>query len=177
MSSEYDIRLAVAADFSAIRSFYNQLIDDMLSWKHHPMWDKEGHPSDAYLQAALDAGQLWVACFAGEVVAALIVNHDANEGYFSTPWKVSAAAGEFSVVHAFGVSTRHQGRGLGTAMMQGVIERARAAGEKAVRLDVIDLNLPAARAYTRLGFYKCAEISLYYPEVGWQLFHMYEYAL
>ena len=103
------MRLATAADYAAVRAFYNQLIDDMENLPYHPMWDKEGHPSDAYLQSAMAGGELWLAEHAGLVVAALIVNQAANEGYLSVPWKVQAAPGEYTILHAFGVDIRHQG--------------------------------------------------------------------
>ncbi len=177
MTSEYKIRRASADEFPAVRAFYDQLIDDLLQQPYHPMWDKNGHPSSAYLQAALAAGELWVAEAGGELVAAMIVNHEANDGYLEVPWRVEAKPGEFSVIHALGVSLRYQGRGLGAAMLNAVIERARRANEKAVRLDLIDLNLPVSRFYTGFGFYKCSEVKLFYAEVGWQLFHMFEYKL
>lgn len=174
----FSLRVASSVDFAAVRAFYNQLIDDMADKPYHPMWDKEGHPSDAYLQNALAAGELWLAEDAeGAVVASLIVNQEANEGYLEVPWKVQAAPGEVSILHAFGVSSRLQGRGLGSAIMQFIAARARSAGQKALRLDLIDFNLPAQKVYLKLGFCKCAEVKLYYEEVGWQLFHMFELPL
>ena len=62
-------------------------------------------------------------------------------------------------------------------MMHHVIRLCREAGDKAIRLDLIDLNRPTEKVYFKLGFTKCAEIELYYEEVGWQLFHMFELAL
>ncbi len=171
------MRQAVAADFAAVRSFYDALIDDLLQRPHHPLWAKDGHPSDAYLQSAINGGELYVAESAGEVVAAVVVNSAANDGYNSVPWRVNAGPGEFIIVHAFGVSVRHQGRGLGSALMHAIIDSARAAGIKAVRLDLIEHNRPTEKVYFKLGFVKCAEIKLYYEEVGWQLFHMFELAL
>lgn len=171
------IRRADVNDFTAVRVFYNQLIDDMVNLPYHPMWDKEGHPSDAYLCSAIEGGELLLAECGTEIAGAVIVNHAANEGYRSVSWKVDAAEGEFSIIHAFGVSTRFQGRGIGSCMMRYIIDHARAAGEKALRLDVIDFNRPVEKMYLKAGFYKCCEIELYYPEVDWQLFHMYELAL
>lgn len=173
----YVMRLASAADFPAIRAFYDRLIDDMEHLPHHPMWDKEGHPSDACLRSALAGGELWVADAAGSVAGALILNHAANDGYRQVPWCVQAGPEQVAIVHAFGVATSHQGKGLGSAMMRHVISHCRAAGDKAIRLDLIDLNRPAEKVYLGLGFTRCAEIELYYEEVGWQLFHMFELAL
>lgn len=178
MPEGFSLRLGNAGDFAAVRAFYDQLIDDMVNLPYHPMWDKEGHPSDTYLEQALQQGEMWLAIMnPDKVVGALIVNHAANEGYFSIPWRVQAERGEFSVLHAFGISRQFQGRGLGSAMMNFIIARAREAGQKAIRLDLIDFNLPAQRAYLKLGFVKCAEVRMYYKEVGWQLFHMFELPL
>lgn len=171
------IRQASVAEFAAVRAFYDHLIDALETRPHHPMWSKDGHPADAYLMAALERSELWIAELQGQLVGAMVVNHDANDGYRNVAWRVQADATEVSIVHALGVSPHCQGQGIGSAMMHHVMDCARAAGEKAIRLDLIDLNLPAERVYLSLGFYKCAEVRLFYKEVGWQLFHMYEYAL
>ena len=85
--------------------------------------------------------------------------------------------GEFTVIHTLGVATAYQRRGIGAAMVRHAMVLGAEAGHKAVRLDLIDHNLPAEPAYTKLGFRKCGSIRLFYESVGWQLFHMYEFAL
>lgn len=177
MPAGYAMRVAEIADFPAIRAFYNQLIDDLSQKEYHPMWDKEGHPADAYLRQAIEGHELLIVECEGDVVAALVVNGEANDGYKSVPWKVDASEGEFIIVHAFGVSSRHQGKGLGSAIMRAVMQQARAEGKKAIRLDLIDHNLPTGQVYVKLGFQPVAQVELYYAEVGWQTFHMFEYAL
>jgi ribosomal protein S18 acetylase RimI-like enzyme len=81
------------------------------------------------------------------------------------------------VVHAFGVATCMQGKGLGTAMMHAVMDMARSAGKKAIRLDLIDHNRGVEHVYTGMGFRKCGELKLFYAEVGWQMFHLFEFTL
>lgn len=177
MPAGYSLRLAQVADFSAVRAFYDQLIDDLMKQPYHPMWEKDGHPADSYLREAIESGELWLAESENAIAGAMVVNSAANDGYKQVPWQVEAAPEEVVIVHAFGVSTRHQGRGLGSAMMREVMAQARAAGKKAIRLDLIDFNRPIEKVYLSLGFTKCAELELYYEEVGWQLFHMFEYVL
>lgn len=173
----YTLRVATEADFSAVRAFYDELIDELASRPYHPMWSKEGHPSDDYLRSAISGGELWLADSATGIAGVMVINGDANDGYKQVPWNIPAEQGEFVIVHAFGVSARHQGRGLGSAMMHAVMCCARAEGKKCIRLDLIDHNRPTEKIYLKLGFTKCAEIQLYYEEVGWQIFHMFEYAL
>ena len=177
MPAGYTLRLARVADFATVRAFYDQLIDDMMKLPYHPMWEKDGHPADSYLRSAIEDGELWVAEEGATIVGAMVVNSAANDGYRQVPWLVEAAPEEVLIVHAFGVSTRHQGRGLGSAMMHEVMALGRASGKKSIRLDLIDFNRPTEKVYLRLGFTKCAELKLFYEEVGWQLFHMFEYAL
>lgn len=177
MPAGYSLRLAQETDFSSVRAFYDQLIDDMMKLPYHPMWEKDGHPADSYLLSAIVAGELWLAESEGSIAGVMVVNSAANDGYKQVPWQVDAAPEDVVIVHAFGVSTNHQGRGLGSAMMREVMAQARAAGKKAIRLDLIDFNRPTEKVYLRLGFTKCAELKLYYKEVGWQLFHMFEYVL
>ena len=171
------MRVARTADFAAVRLFYDELIDDLQKRPHHPMWSRDGHPSDDYLRAAVDGGELWLAEQDGKIAGTMVVNHSANDGYKGVPWQVQAAPEQVVIVHAFGVSPCHQGRGLGSAMMRETIDRCRAAGDTAMRLDLIDLNRPAEKIYLKLGFVHCASVELYYEEVGWQLFHMFELVL
>lgn len=177
MPDGYTMRIATEADFSAVRAFYDELIDELEKRPYHPMWDKKGHPSDDYLRAALAGGELWLAETGNEIAGAMVVNGAANDGYNKVPWQIPAEQGEYLIVHAFGVSFKHQGKGLGSAMMYDVIARARSAGMKTIRLDLIDCNRPTEKVYFKLGFTKCAEMELFYEEVGWQLFLMFELAL
>ena len=177
MPAGFSMRLAAENDFAAIRAFYNQLIDDLVRRPYHPLWARNGHPSDDYLRKAIAENELWVAENSGQIVAAVVVNSEVNEGYNEVTWQVQAGPGEFTCLHAFGVSARLQGQGIGKAMMQGIIDMTRREGKKAIRLDLIDFNRTTGKVYEKFGFCKCAELKLYYPEVGWQLFHMYERVL
>ena len=176
-SGTWKIRLATEADLEPLQSFYWQLTDDLEKQPYHPLWEKGVYPDAAYLQASIAAGELWVADMQGQIAAAMVVNDRCNEGYMQVAWQVQAAMGEFTVIHTLGVATACQRRGIGAAMVRHAIVLAAETGHKAVRLDLIDHNLPAEPAYTKLGFRKCGSIRLFYPSVGWQLFHMYEYGL
>ena len=50
------------------------------------------------------------------------------------------------------VAREARGAGIGTRLMEGVFEEARARGYPSVRLDVIDTNWRARKLYERLGF-------------------------
>lgn len=171
------IRRATASEFAAVRDFYWQLIDDMATAPYHPVWEKGVYPDDDYLRVSIAAGELWVADAGGQIAGAMVVNSRCNEGYMQAKWHSDAQEGEFTVIHTLGVGVAYQRQGIGASMSRHAISLAVAAGHKAVRLDLIDHNLPAAPAYTKLGFRRCDTLRLFYDSVGWQVFHMFEYPL
>lgn len=57
------------------------------------------------------------------------------------------------------------------------IRQARETGQKAIRLDVIEDNLPAEKLYRKLGFQYITSHRLFYEDTGWYEFHLYEYRL
>lgn len=58
------------------------------------------------------------------------------------------------------VTEQARGLGVGTALLDGVIEKARQGGFAAVSLDVIDTNHAARRLYERIGFVPVRTVSV-----------------
>lgn len=174
---EVMIRRAVASDYEAVQAFYDQLADDLEKEPYHPCWRKGVYPDEAYLRGAIESGELRLAEVQGQVAASMVVNAQANEGYLQGNWNTDARPGEYGVIHTLGVGTAYRRRGIGRQMIQHALELSSAAGYKAVRLDLIDHNLPAAPVYTRMGFCCCGSVRLFYDAVGWQTFHLFEYVL
>ena len=174
---EMTIRRAEESDYEAVQSFYDRLSDDLEKEPYHPCWQKGVYPNEAYLRGAIRAGELRLAEVQGQIAAAMVVNALANEGYLQGEWNVDAAPGEYGVIHTLGVGTAYRRRGIGRQMIQHALELFAAAGYKAVRLDLIDHNLPAAPVYTKAGFRECGSVRLFYDAVGWRTFYLFEYAL
>ena len=172
-----DIRKATVEDYPRIIVFYYNLIDEMENSPYRPLWEKEVYPSPEMLKNAIAAGEMYMG-FEGEKCAScMIANHSYNEGYKKIHWNVDAADGEFFVIHALGVAPDCAGRGLAKEMVRFVIALARANGAKAVRLDTLEGNVPAERAYTKIGFKRLDMISMFYPDTGWMNFTAFEYVL
>lgn len=55
-------------------------------------------------------------------------------------------------LYAMWVAPEARGSGAATALIEAVVEWARAAGYRFLRLDVADTNEPAVRLYSRIGF-------------------------
>lgn len=172
-----EIIKAEASAYEATRRFYHSLIDEMERAGNHVTWVKDVYPSPEFLRASAQAGTLYLGMEDGEIAAAMVLNHEASEGYRGAPWEVDADDAEVLVIHALGVHPRFGGRGLGAKMTEGAIRIARDAGMKAIRLDVQRGNDPARRIYVRCGFKPIAEVSMYYENTGLDTFELFEYAL
>jgi len=80
-------------------------------------------------------------------------------GWFTALWRYAlgimlhrkARAGEL-VMDGIAVDENLRGQGIGTKLLQGVIDFARAHGYQTVRLDVVDTNPRARQLYERVGF-------------------------
>lgn len=171
------IRAARADEFEAVRCFYHRLIDMMEGSKFHPRWEKFVYPADDFLRGSIERGELYVGMLGEEIAAAMAINGEGAEGYGGAPWSVSAADGEFSVIHALGVLPSHHGRGFARELVAAAKGVARCLGHKALRLDVLNGNLPAVRLYESEGFRFVSRVELFYEDTGLTDFLLYEYAL
>lgn len=171
------IRAAHADEFEKVRGFYHELIDMMEGSEFHPRWEKFVYPSDDFIRSSIERGELYVGLLIGEIVGAMSVNGEGTEGYEGAPWGVNAARGEFSVIHALGVLPSHHGRGFARGLVATAKDVARGLGHKALRLDVLDGNLPAVKLYESEGFRFVSRVKLFYEDTGLTDFLLYEYAL
>ncbi|MDO4489021.1 MAG: GNAT family N-acetyltransferase [Eubacteriales bacterium] len=174
------IRKAKKTEFESIVAFYYKLIDDMQGLEYKPMWKKGIYPSLKMLREELDAGHIYIGIMsldADEIVACLIANHSCNESYNEIEWPTKAEASEVTVIHALGVAVDHAGQGIAQKMCKHVIEECRAAGQKAIRLDVLTGNKPAEALYPKCGFKSVKKLSMYYEDTGWTNFELFELSL
>ncbi len=169
-------------DYRRIRLFYHTLIDDMQSVEYHPGWRKDVYPDPDELKRKITDGCLYYGVEQGEaspeIVSSMVIDHSfQDDAYAKAEWCIEASAEEILVIHMLGVSVKYAGRGLGRQMVRFAIEEAGKTGMKAVRLDVLEGNIPAEQLYLSMGFSYRNTVTMFYPDVGWMDFKLYEYAL
>ena len=173
-----NISKAKNEEYDLIRAFYHTLIDDMQSSEYHPGWQKDIYPAPDELKKEIAEGNLYCGYVDGEIVACMEVNHDfQDDAYAKAEWKVDATAEEILVIHMLGVGIKHARKGYAKQMVRFVIELAEKTKMKAVRLDVMKGNLPAERLYPAMGFAYRNTVPMFYPDVGWMEFELYEYVI
>ena len=171
------IRAARSGEYEAVRAFYHSLIDEMQSSPYLPGWEKDIYPSNEYLRALIDRGELYVGEVDGEIAAAMALNGDCNEGYTNVCWPVQAQPEEVVIIHILCVHPRHAGRGYAKALLDWAIADAKRKDKKAIRLDVLKGNLPAERLYRGKGFQYIDTFQMYYDDTDWADFELFEHAL
>ena len=101
----------------------------------------------------------------------------ATKGYAKAQWSIYAEPEEVAIIHILCVHPRHAGCGYAKQLLDWAISHAKRQGKKAIRLDVLQGNLPAERLYRGKGFQYIDTIRMFYEDTGWTDFGLYEYPL
>ena len=104
-----------------------------------------------FLKDAIAEQTLYFAYLKESLVGAMILNHEYAPEYESVKWQIDANKDEIVVIHALGVSASYQGKGIAKKMVSSVIEMCKNSSFKAIRLDVLKKNIPAAKLYLSMG--------------------------
>lgn len=171
------IKKANMESYEKVRDFYYSLTDAMEGSEFPPGWKRDVYPTQEYLCRSIKNGELFFGDADGRIVSCMIVNHEYNDGYKTVRWSVNAEDRELWVIHALGVHPAFSGKGIAKQMVRKVIADAQKENIRTIRLDVLEGNLPAEKAYTRLGFRYLSTIPMYYEDTGWTNFKIYEYVL
>lgn len=163
--------------YNDIRYFYHSLIDGMQESLYDIGWKKDIYPSPEFLQESIANGELYVCIEKNEIVAAMVLNHQCNDGYKKFHWMMDAMEDEVLIIHALGVHPVHSGKGIAKAMIKKAIDIAAYDCQKAIRLDVLKGNVPAEKLYTKMGFQYMDTLQMYYEDTGWTYYELYEYVL
>lgn len=172
-----EIIKASEQQFPAVRAFYHAMIDELKGTPYDLGWKKDIYPAPDFLMNSLRNGELFLSVEDNEVIASMILNHVGNDSYRQCQWQTEAQDNEITIIHALGVLPSHGGRGIGKRMVQFAIDTAKQNRQKVIRLDVLKGNLPAEKLYTSMGFQKVCTLKMFYENIGWTTFDLYEYPL
>ena len=170
------IKKACYEQYFAVRAFYHAVIDGLPA-SGCAGWKKDIYPAPNYLQESIRRGELYIGMEDDNIIAAMILNHDCNEGYQNFQWPTQAKPDEITVIHALGVHPLHTGKGHAKELVKFAVETARSECQKVIRLDVLKGNVPAEKLYIGLGFQHLHTLQMFYEDTGWSDFKLYEYKL
>ena len=169
-----DICIANKNEYQRVVDFYHRLITEMQPYSYHPTWIIGTYLSDEYLKQLTENGQVFLGLESDRIVAAMVLNNLPNEGYETVHWQVPATDDKATILHLLGVLPACWGKGFGKRLLDYAECFLKAKGQKALRLDVMEENLPARQLYRQNGFTEIETIRMYYESTGWSGFTMYE---
>ena len=150
------VRAARAEDADGVWQMYGEVCDAMLGTPYDCEWVLGVHPTREELDAATQAGELFVACdedaTGAPLAGAFVLNGVQTPGYANASWPVDAAPGEVAVIHLLTTAVWARGRGAGRAMLAYAADEACRRGKRVVRLDVFTNNAPALALYASCGY-------------------------
>ena len=171
------ITKASVEQFQAVKDFYYSVIDGIGNADDSVAWQKDVYPAPDFLKESIRHGELYIAVEDGKIIGAMVLNHQCNEEYNKVQWPTNAENTEVTVVHALAVLPTHTRRGYAKQMVHFVIDHARTSRQKAVRLDVLKRNIAAVKLYSGMGFRYIDTLPMFYEDIGWTDFDLYEYTI
>lgn len=148
------LRPATAADLPAMLEIYNEAIIHTTSSYH-------------YEPRTLDQWTVWFADKTSQGMPVFVAADERNNvigwstfGIFRGAW----AGYRFSVEHSLYVAEKQRGRGLGKALLQGLIDEARQRGYHTLVAGVDASNQVSLRLHRSMGFFQVA----HFREVGYK---------
>ncbi len=164
------LKQAKRHDLEQIVSFYQEVIEDLNRRTNFPVWRWGLHPNRQMLEQAIDKGHLvlfdspsrlseaetFKNGFTGmdyPFVGALIVNRE-DIDCIRVPWHTDS----FLAIHLFAIHPALSRRHLADELIEELADAARDLNVEALRLDVVENNLPAYSLYMRHGFNELCEL-------------------
>ncbi len=171
------IRKASPDQFPDVREFYYAVIDGIGDSDDSAGWKKDIYPTQESLLSFINSGELHIAVENEKIIGAMVLNHQYNDGYRTVPWTVHVEDSAVTVIHILAVHPKYVRKGYAKKLVQYAIDHARRNGQKVIRLDVLKGNLAAKKLYITMGFRYVAALPMFYEDVGWTEFELYEYSL
>ncbi len=168
------MELVPAYDFETVKSRYIDVIDHTAGIKQYAGWEYGKHPTEQGLRSYIENGEMYLLLVQGDIAGMVVVVMSQGQEYEAVSWAEKLENHEVATLHLLAVCPEYQGRSLGSVILDLVGELAKRHGKKALRLDVMESNLPAQRMYEKAGFVYRGKQHWYAENTGWTDFLLYE---
>lgn len=161
-------------DFSAIRAAYIDIIEHTPGLPEQTKWNYGLHPSDEDIMEYIEGGNMYMYKDGEAIAGVVALVFSQNEDYHPVNWTTEAEDDEVLVPHILALTPAYRSSGIGTHMLQAMLQEGKKKGNKVCRLDTLATNLTGQHFYTRQGFTYCGIQNWYAGNAGWIDFMMYE---
>ncbi len=168
------MELVPAHDFESVRNGYIDVIDHTAGIEQYARWEYGKHPTDEGLRSHIENGEMYLLTDQGRVAGMAVLVMGQGKEYEAVPWAEKLENDEVATLHLLAVCPEYRGRSLGSTILELACELAKQRGKKAMRLDVLESNLPARHLYEKAGFVYRGKQRWYAENTGWEDFLLYE---
>lgn len=162
------IRRAVSEDIKNIEEGYHEHFQFEKEHVAYTVFKEGVYPTRADAERALHQGTLYVYEENETVLGSIILDEKQPEEYKKIAWPSQAPDDKVRVIHLLMVRPCAAGKGVGSALVNYVLEEAKKSSCMAVRLDTGEQNVPAVSLYKKMGFQLTAASSM---KVGGAIAH------
>lgn len=147
--NDYEFSLAAGNDISEIVDIYHSLVGTSGC-----AWNMD-YPDRAMAASDVDRGALYVLRMDGKIIA--VVSTDVPDELMHLPW----APKNPCELARLGVAQAMQNQGVGTVLLQNIIETIKKQGFDGIIMLVSKVNPAALALYEKNGFERCGETRMY----------------
>lgn len=164
------LRKAHINEANEILSFYEDIIFSIRDSEFNPKWN-DSYPDMEFIKESILKEELYVYPQNG-LKACLVINNELEKEYSNVKWHINAETDEIIAIHTFAVKST--GKGIGKEIFDHIVKEAIKNNKKTIRIDVIDGNIGAQRAFEKWGFEYVDSVEMFHEAVGWETFHLFE---
>ena len=164
-------------DITTVGVFYDKIVEYLDLHVNYPKWRYKDYPSEDSVRQMTSTGSQFIIEDDDRIIGAFVLNTDPQGDYDRGSWSRDLPVGSYMIIHTLAIAPEYQGRGLACEVISYCIETARKNGFKAIRLDIVPTNTPAAHLYEKNGFSYAGTVDLQRGIEGIPEFSLYELCL
>ncbi len=171
------MKLVQAHDPETVKEHYIRVIENTAEIDKTARWVYGRHPTDEGLRSYIENGEMYLLMDQAAVAGMVAIVMRQGSDYEAVSWAEKLENDQVATLHLLAVCPEYRGRSLGNMILDLAGELAKQQGKKAVRLDVLESNLPAQRMYEKAGYVYRGKQRWYAENIGWMNFLLYEKSL
>jgi ribosomal protein S18 acetylase RimI-like enzyme len=171
------MNLVQAHDIETVKKLYINVIENTPEIDKTARWVYGKHPTDEGLRSYIENGEMFLLTDRDTVAGMVAIVMHQGTDYEDIPWAEKLENDQVATLHLLAVCPDYRGRALGNTILELAGELAKQQGKKALRLDVLESNLPAQRMYEKAGYEYRGKQRWYAENTGWTNFLLYEKSL
>jgi len=171
------MNLVQAHDLETVKRHYINVIENTPEIEKYARWVYGKHPTDEGLRSYIENGEMYLLMDQDTVAGMVAIVMHQGVDYETVSWAEKLGNDQVATLHILAVCPEYRGRALGSTILELAEELAKQQGKRAMRLDVLESNLPAQRMYEKAGYVYRGKQRWYAENTGWTNFLLYEKSL